>query len=159
MQFKDLKLSVYFETQEMMEDTLILLRFNCPDSECAYIGNGWNDLKLHVRATHGKIMWFVIRFSCTFFKYLINSNSELCIKHKKVFSHEHALYPPALLPVHLPSWGRPNKVVSKEPVEGGIHPRCGFCKDCFFGDDELYSHMRERHEECFICKRNGIRDQ
>ena len=60
MKFNDPKLSVYFETQEMMEDTLILLRFNCPDSECAYIGNSWGDLRVHVRGTHGKLMWFVI---------------------------------------------------------------------------------------------------
>ena len=88
------------------------------------------------------------------------STSDLCIRHKKVFSHEHALYPPALLALHLPSSnGRPSKTALKEPVEGGIHPRCAFCRECFFGDDELYSHMRERHEECFICKRNGVRDQ
>jgi hypothetical protein len=42
-----------------MEDTLILLRFNCPDSACDYLGNGWGDLKLHVRATHGKLLWYV----------------------------------------------------------------------------------------------------
>lgn len=55
--FKDAKLSIFFESQEMMEETLILLRFNCPDPDCDYIGNGWGDLKLHVRATHGKLMW------------------------------------------------------------------------------------------------------
>lgn len=69
MHFKDAKLSIYFETQEMMEDTLILLRFNCPDSECTYIGNGWGDLRLHVRATHAKLMWFVnqsLFFKCFF---------------------------------------------------------------------------------------------
>ena len=160
MQFKDPKLSVFFETQEMMEDALILLRFNCPDSECAYIGGGWADLRLHVRATHGKLMWFVIRFSlCTFSIYNQQLDSDLCIRHKKVFSHEHALYPPSLLPVHLPLSGRSSKAALKETIEGGIHPRCGFCRDCYFGDDELYSHMRERHEECFICKRNGVRDQ
>lgn len=70
MKFKDPKLSVYFETQEMMEDTLILLRFNCPDSECAYIGNGWGDLRLHVRATHGKVMWF----AKSFFLFVVLSN-------------------------------------------------------------------------------------
>jgi hypothetical protein len=43
----------------MMEETLLLLRYNCPDSDCDYIGKGWGDLKLHVRATHGKLMWFV----------------------------------------------------------------------------------------------------
>lgn len=41
----------------MMEDTLILLRFNCPDKDCDYIANGWSDLKLHTRAAHGKLMW------------------------------------------------------------------------------------------------------
>lgn len=162
MKFKDPKLSVHFENQEMMEDTLILLRFNCPDSECAYIGNGWGDLRLHVRATHGKLMWFVRSTNSLLFfprsKKLL-FYSDLCIRHKKVFSHEHTLYLPALLPLHLPSWGRPSKALSKEPIEGGTHPRCGFCRDCFFGDDELYVHMRENHEECFICKRNGVRDQ
>lgn len=61
--FKDIKLSISFETQEMMEETLLLLRFNCPDSDCPYIGSGWGDLKLHVRATHGKLMWLVVFLS------------------------------------------------------------------------------------------------
>lgn len=84
-------------------------------------------------------------------------SSDLCIRHKKVFSHEHILYPPGTLPLHLPSMhGRPSKVAMKEIPEGGVHPLCEFCKECFFSDDELYSHMRERHEDCFVCKRNGI---
>lgn len=57
--YKDSKLSISFETQEMMEETLILLRFNCPDSECDYIGTGWSDLKLHARAVHAKLIWYV----------------------------------------------------------------------------------------------------
>ena len=56
--YKDAKLSIFFETQEMMEDTLILLRFNCPDGGCDYIASGWSDLKLHVRASHGNLMWY-----------------------------------------------------------------------------------------------------
>jgi len=58
--YKDSKLSIYFETQEMMEETLILLKFNCPDANCDYIGNGWADLKLHARAVHSRLMWFVL---------------------------------------------------------------------------------------------------
>ncbi|KAF9014196.1 hypothetical protein BDQ17DRAFT_1342259 [Cyathus striatus] len=140
--YKDAKLAISFETQEMMEETLILLRFNCPDPDCDYIGNGWGDLKLHTRANHGKLM------------------CDLCIRFKKVFSHEHALYPLNMLPFHLPSMmQRGSKTVSKEQVEGGVHPICEFCRECFFSGDELYSHMRERHEECFICKRNEVRDQ
>lgn len=42
----------------MMEETLILLRFNCPDGSCDYIANGWSDLRLHVRGVHGNLMWY-----------------------------------------------------------------------------------------------------
>ncbi|KAJ7154119.1 hypothetical protein C8R46DRAFT_445387 [Mycena filopes] len=147
--YKDAKLSIHFETQEMMEETLLLLRFNCPDTECDYIGNSWSDLKLHVRATHGRLM------------------CDLCIRSKKVFAHEHTLYPPNILPLHLPSMlahqRNNNKNASKgkdrEQMEGGTHPLCEFCRECFFADDELFGHMRETHEECFVCKREGVRDQ
>ncbi|KAJ7268157.1 hypothetical protein B0H12DRAFT_1097299 [Mycena haematopus] len=152
MPYKDAKLAIYFETQEMMEETLLLLRFNCPDTECDYIGNSWSDLKLHVRATHGRLM------------------CDLCIRHKKVFAHEHTLYPPNILPLHLPSMlvhqrssnkqsAAAGKGKDKDQIEGGVHPLCEFCRECFFGDDELFAHMRETHEECFVCKRNDVRDQ
>ncbi|KAJ7049399.1 hypothetical protein C8F01DRAFT_1378644 [Mycena amicta] len=141
MPFKDAKLSMVFETQEMMEETLLLLRFNCPDPECEFIGNSWSDIKLHVRATHGQLM------------------CDLCIRQKKV--------PPNIIPLHLPSMlpkARPGPARGKakdttEQIEGGVHPLCQFCRECFFGDDEMYRHMRETHEECFVCKRNDVRDQ
>ena len=89
--------------------------------------------------------------------------SDLCIRNKKVFSHEHALYPPHLLAAHLPSMpfrGRGGKPPPPpEQIDGGIHPLCEFCRECFFSSDELYPHMRERHEECFVCKRNNVQDQ
>jgi hypothetical protein len=40
-----------------------------------------------------------------------------------------------------------------------VHPLCEFCRECFFSGDELYPHMREQHEECFVCKRLEVRDQ
>ncbi|KAI5985418.1 hypothetical protein EDC04DRAFT_1583940 [Pisolithus marmoratus] len=136
---KDSKLSIYFETVDMMEETLVLLRYNCPDRDCDYTSTGWGDLKLHVRAAHDKML------------------CDLCLRFKKVFAHEHTLYPSNILPFHLPSkLHRSHKQPPKEPIEGGIHPLCEFCRECFFSDDELYLHMRERHEECFICKRNEI---
>lgn len=57
--FRDAKLAISFETQEMMEDTLLLLRYNCPDADCTFFGNGWQDLKAHVRTAHKKAMWCV----------------------------------------------------------------------------------------------------
>ncbi|KAL0946428.1 hypothetical protein HGRIS_012651 [Hohenbuehelia grisea] len=140
--FKDAPLEISFETEEMMEETLILLRFNCPDSNCSYIGMSWNDLNLHVRGTHQRMM------------------CNMCMRMKKVFAHEHYLYTRNELGIHLPSLS--SRSSGKQPqkqVEGGVHPLCQFCNDCFFGDDELYAHMREKHEECFVCKRNEVRDQ
>ena len=87
-------------------------------------------------------------------------HSDLCIRFKKIFAHEHALYSLDLLPYHLPSMQRGRHPhVPKHQIEGGVHPLCEFCRECSFGDDELYAHMREKHEECFICKRNDVKDQ
>jgi hypothetical protein len=55
--YKDEKLVISFETEEIMRDSLVLLRFNCPDSSCDYVATGWHDLKLHVRGIHKKFMW------------------------------------------------------------------------------------------------------
>ncbi|KAG7442494.1 uncharacterized protein BT62DRAFT_905989 [Guyanagaster necrorhizus] len=138
--YADTPLSILFETEEMMQESLILLRSNCPEGDCDFIAKGWADLKLHVRATHNKLM------------------CDLCLRSKKVFAHEHALYTYPQLAAHLPSMNCRAKAPPNQ-IEGGVHPLCQFCRECFFDDDELFPHMRERHEECFICKRNGIRDQ
>ncbi|KAG8987543.1 hypothetical protein FRB90_003295, partial [Tulasnella sp. 427] len=145
MQFNDPKLSIRFETQEIMEDSLLILRFNCPDDSCDFIANGWADLKWHVKDTHKRLM------------------CDLCIRNKKIFAHEHAMYTHDQLHVHLPSMRRavgagPRHGKQKEK-EIGSHPMCEFCRDCFYGEDELYTHMREKHEECFICKKQGILHQ
>lgn len=40
------------------------------------------------------------------------------------------------------------------------HPECGFCRQRFYGDDELYTHCRDKHERCHICDRqSGHRQQ
>lgn len=147
-EFYDAKLRITFESQAMMTDSLLLLRFNCPDSDCDYIAKGWGDLKMHVRASHGGKMM-----------------CDLCIRQKKVFAHEHVLYTYQQLRVHLPSMdythGRQQRKKPSATValpSTGVHPLCEFCRECYFSEDELYAHMRERHEECFVCKRDGVRD-
>ena len=77
-----------------------------------------------------------------------------------MFVHEHTLYTRAQLVQHLPSLlHRSGSGPAKGKADDGAHPMCEFCRECFFGDDELFVHMRERHEECFVCKKAGIRDQ
>ena len=66
MPLKDTKLSIYFETEEVMEDTFVKLRYNCPDPDCEYFaGSGWNDLKAHIRGVHSKSLWYVTSISAT----------------------------------------------------------------------------------------------
>ncbi|KAH8828175.1 hypothetical protein DL96DRAFT_1709461 [Flagelloscypha sp. PMI_526] len=141
--YKDAKLNICFETEQMLDETLILLRFNCPDPSCDYVARGWGDLGLHARSVHGRVL------------------CDLCITNKKVFAHEHTLYTPQQLTVHLPESGRRRNPKSNRPPppldnpEDQPHPACLFCHRCFFGPDELYKHMREIHEDCFLCKRDG----
>lgn len=123
--FSDAKLGLAFETREQMEDTLALLRFNCPTSSCPSILLGWSDLKRHTKKDHGLSL-------CDF-----------CCMHKKIFTHEHELYTAEQLSIHT----------------NDVHPYCGFCRIHFYDSDLLYAHCRDRHEECFICTRQGIRHQ
>jgi hypothetical protein len=32
-----------------------------------------------------------------------------------------------------------------------------FCHEAFFGPDEMFQHMRTKHDECFVCKDLGER--
>ncbi|CAE6427361.1 unnamed protein product [Rhizoctonia solani] len=142
--FSDPKLQISFETKEMMEDTMILLRFNCPDADCDAIAQGWSDLKWHAKDKHDSIL------------------CDLCIRHKKIFAHEHTLYSPITFGLHMPSV-HTRRFSAQEKANAAlpdmVHPMCQFCKECLFSDDELFGHLREHHEECFVCKREGVRDQ
>ncbi|KDN38696.1 hypothetical protein K437DRAFT_239901 [Tilletiaria anomala UBC 951] len=118
---KDAKLSISFLTREAMEETLFLLRFNCPDTKCEVASAGWNDLKSHIRRDHGKLL------------------CDLCVRNKKIFAHEHTLYNKHSLGSHMSS----------------DHRFCEYCHAYFYSDDELFVHMRDRHEQCHICKARG----
>ncbi|KAL7417910.1 hypothetical protein BDY24DRAFT_437416 [Mrakia frigida] len=144
--FKDDRLNIVFENADMMEDSLLLLRFNCPSKQCDYIASGWQDLRVHVRVAHKTEL------------------CDICIRFKKIFSHELELYPSQLLQHHNPSILERNQKLPPLPRgmeitnEMGTHPMCGFCHRGFYGADELRQHFKETHEDCFLCKRAGIQD-
>ncbi|KAF9092688.1 hypothetical protein BGX29_010342 [Mortierella sp. GBA35] len=143
MAYFDRKLNIYFEDQEMYEDAMVLLRFNCPDPTCEVAcPEGWNQLKSHVKKVH-KLML-----------------CDLCVRHKKVFAHEHNLMTATQLMRHFKSGdsGQTNQN-SAEPSGFKGHPECGFCKESFYGDDELFEHCKKNHEQCFLCLRRNIRHQ
>ncbi|KAF9275276.1 hypothetical protein BGZ68_010914 [Mortierella alpina] len=143
MAYFDRKLNVYFEDQEMYEDTMVLLRFNCPDPTCEVAcPDGWNQLKSHVKKVHKLTL------------------CDLCVRHKKVFAHEHNLMTASQLTRHFKNGdaGQANQN-SAEPSGFKGHPECGFCKESFYGDDELFDHCKKNHEQCFLCLRRNVRHQ
>jgi len=135
----DSNLGVKYEKDEIFEDTILLLRYNCPDKDCDVACLGWPDLHRHVRSKHGKTM------------------CDLCTRNKKVFTHEHELFTFGELRKHE-RYGDDNPgAIDQSGFKG--HPECGFCRQRFYGDDELYTHCREKHERCHICdRRNGGRN-
>lgn len=130
----DAKLGISFQSTDMMEDTLTLLRFNCPRLECDYLGTGWVDLKKHVRTEHDKHF------------------CDLCTRYKKIFAHEHSLYSQYSLQRHIKEG---DAAEDHEATGFSGHPQCEFCKSTFYDNDQLFEHCRDRHEQCFICIRNG----
>ncbi|KAI1621316.1 nuclear receptor [Exophiala viscosa] len=135
----DDNLGIKYEKDVILEDTVLLLRYNCPDRDCDVACLGWPDLHRHVKTKHGKMM------------------CDLCTRNKKVFTHEHELFTFGELRKHE-KYGDDNPgAVDQSGFKG--HPECGFCKQRFYGDDELYTHCREKHERCHICdRRNGGRN-
>ncbi|KAI7874230.1 hypothetical protein K492DRAFT_174733 [Lichtheimia hyalospora FSU 10163] len=138
--FVDKKLGLRFEEKQVYQDTMLLLQYNCPDPECDIAcDGGWPELRKHVKKTHD-------RFLC-----------ELCTKHKKIFAHEHTLYSWHQLQKHIRVG---DKALNKDDDTGFKgHPECHFCKINFYGNDELFEHCRDKHEQCHICVREGVRHQ
>ncbi|KAJ5793325.1 uncharacterized protein N7503_009303 [Penicillium pulvis] len=136
----DDNLGVLYEKDEIFEDTVLLLRYNCPDEDCDVACLGWPDLHRHVKSKHNKIM------------------CDLCTRNKKVFTHEHVLFTRDELRKHEKHGDDKPGAINQSGFKG--HPECGFCRQRFYGDDELYAHCRERHERCHICdRRNSNRQQ
>lgn len=57
---KDENLGIQYANDDIFEDTVLLLRYNCPDDNCDVACLGWPDLHRHVKNKHGKVMWYVM---------------------------------------------------------------------------------------------------
>ncbi|CAJ0627596.1 15267_t:CDS:10 [Entrophospora sp. SA101] len=126
---------IHCDDLQIYEEVVVLLRYNCPDNDCEeYFESGWHEIKSHVRRVHKALL------------------CDICIEHKKYFTHEHVLYNQKELNIHCKE-GDPDKT----GFQG--HPECEFCKIGFYGKDELYEHCRDKHEQCHICRAKGIQHQ
>ncbi|KAF3916842.1 hypothetical protein ABW20_dc0109505 [Dactylellina cionopaga] len=134
---QDEALGIKYEGKQIRADTLVLLRYNCPEPSCDVACLGWPDLHRHVRNTHKMHL------------------CDLCSRFKKVFTHEHTLFTYPALKKHEKFGDDVPGAEDQSGFKG--HPECEFCHKRFYGDDELYAHCKEAHERCFICDRNTSR--
>lgn len=133
----DLNIGIRYTNEDIVGDTVLLLRYNCPDTSCDFAGLGWPDLHRHVRSAHNKKM------------------CDLCTRNKKVFTHEHDLFADKELEKHMRHGDDRPGAVDQTGFKG--HPLCAFCGSRFYDDDKLYEHCRDRHERCFLCDREDPR--
>lgn len=133
----DDNIGIRYTNEDIVGDTVLLLRYNCPDTSCDFAGLGWPDLHRHVRSTHNKKM------------------CDLCTRNKKVFTHEHELFADKELEKHMRHGDDKPGAVDQTGFRG--HPLCAFCGSRFYDDDKLYEHCRNKHERCFLCDREDPR--
>ncbi|KOS21216.1 LIM domain and RING finger protein [Escovopsis weberi] len=127
----DDNIGIKYAKEDIVGDTVLLLRYNCPDESCDFAGLGWSDLHRHVKTAHKKRM------------------CDLCTRNKKVFTHEHELFTDKELEKHMRRGDDKPGAVDQTGFKG--HPLCGFCGERFYDDDKLFEHCRMKHERCFLC--------
>lgn len=71
---------------------------------------------------------------------------------RDLVAHEHTLYSQHSLQRHIKEG---DAAEDHEATGFAGHPQCEFCKITFYDNDQLFEHCRDRHEQCFICIRNG----
>ncbi|PNY23555.1 E3 ubiquitin-protein ligase hel2 [Tolypocladium capitatum] len=133
----DSNVGIKYTKEDIVGDTVLLLRYNCPDDSCDFAGLGWPDLHRHVKTAHRKRM------------------CDLCTRNKKVFTHEHELFSDKELERHMRHGDDKPGAADQTGFKG--HPLCGFCGERFYDDDKLYEHCRMKHERCFLCDRRDSR--
>ncbi|KAH6896044.1 hypothetical protein B0T10DRAFT_231066 [Thelonectria olida] len=133
----DSNIGIKYTNEDIVGDTVLLLRYNCPEPSCDFAGLGWPDLHRHVKSAHKKRM------------------CDLCTRNKRVFTHEHELFADRELEKHMRHGDDKPGAADQTGFKG--HPLCGFCGERFYDDDKLYEHCRMKHERCFLCDRRDSR--
>ncbi|ODV87144.1 hypothetical protein CANARDRAFT_179497, partial [[Candida] arabinofermentans NRRL YB-2248] len=120
------KYGIDFTSFNCKLDTLNLLKYQCPLKQCKMeTFDNFKKLNEHVREKHD-------RQYCT-----------LCANFKKAFISELKLYTTRQLQTHQFKG-------DEEGFKG--HPLCKFCSGKrFYSEDELFVHLREKHEKCHVC--------
>ncbi|KAH3661919.1 hypothetical protein OGAPHI_006098 [Ogataea philodendri] len=119
----DDKYGIGFTSQDAKTKTLELLLNKCP--KCSEVFQTFKQLNEHVHSQHDR------------------SFCPVCANHRRAFISELRLYTSRQLHQHQARG-------DQDGFKG--HPMCKFCTGKrFYSDDELYVHMRDKHEKCHIC--------
>ncbi|KAG7862975.1 hypothetical protein KL939_000294 [Ogataea angusta] len=119
----DDKYAIDFTSQDAKKQTLDLLLNRCP--KCSTVFGTFKQLSEHVRTQHDRVF------------------CNICVNQKNQFVCELKLYNSRQLHQH--------QVKGDQNGFKG-HPQCRFCTGKrFYSDDELFVHMRDKHEKCHIC--------
>ncbi|KAI7862768.1 hypothetical protein BDF14DRAFT_1885764 [Spinellus fusiger] len=132
----DTELGIAYENEAIKAKSSTLLKHNCPDKSCKVACNDYPQLKQHVLLAHKKML------------------CDLCVEYKKIFSFEHTLFSDNELQRHFAHGDE-----ARQDTGFKGHPQCQFCRTNYYSNDELFSHCRDKHEQCHICVKKGIRDQ
>lgn len=122
------KKSVIFDSRKLLEKCEALIANTCPVKDCHHLTfPTFLQLSGHVRSAH------------------LHRYCALCAKSGKKFPKELPIYTPVALRRHE---------ASGDPAHGFLgHPRCVFCDERFYSEDELNVHLRDKHERCHVCDR------
>eukprot|EP00834_Sanchytrium_tribonematis_P000011 NODE_2_length_91304_cov_0.692462.p11 type:complete len:555 gc:universal NODE_2_length_91304_cov_0.692462:45634-47298(+) len=100
---------------------------------------------------------------------------DICVKDAKRFVRELNIYPSNLISKHTNTGDKQflqsnvedhrekdfkvsiteKKNVLNPLINFAGHPLCQFCTNRFVDQEQLKKHMKERHEECSLCKQSG----
>ncbi|KDO32748.1 hypothetical protein SPRG_02446 [Saprolegnia parasitica CBS 223.65] len=103
--------------------------FACPIPKCpekAKSFANYGALKNHLSTKHGG-----------------QSFCDICVEHNNLFIQEQTLFSREGLKKHT---------MKGNPEQGFLgHPKCDFCGQKYYSNQELYEHLRKNHFECEIC--------
>lgn len=126
---KDEKSAIDYDGNDIFEECEKLDRNDC--KICQELFSNFKSLSEHMKSAHNK-------FYCL-----------ICSSNKKVFVMELAIYSYKQLQKHQADG-------DEKGFDG--HPPCKHCKGKrFYSEDELNTHIRDKHERCYICDQNSPR--
>jgi 5-methylcytosine-specific restriction endonuclease McrA len=129
----DTKLGIYFDSKATSIESISILQYHCPVADCPSRNlGGIPHLTGHLSKKH-KLL------TCG-----------LCLEYKHLFPSEiETFFTKAELARH--------KSKGDKAFKG--HTFCQHCNEFFYDKDALYTHVRSRHEVCFLCARDGHPEQ